>query len=466
MSLLEMSYTSSANTSEQIQTKLSVASCAAPSSLSLRQNFSWTMSGNVVYAGCQWGILAVLAKLCPPETVGVFALALALATPVMMLLDLQLRSVQATDSKEEYRFGEYLGLRLITTAVGFVVIAVLAFGSGHHGSTLLVILGVAVFKCIEAFSEGLRGLFQQRERMDLIAKSLIIKGMLALTLATAGLLLTHALMGTVIGMCLGYFLVLIFYEMPCCSMLLKDDRAYWPIWSSGRLWQLAWVALPLGIVQMLFSLSSNLPRYFIERYRGPGELGIFAVLAAFILVGGTVVNAMGLSALPRLARYFADGDYRGFRQLLTRMVGFGVILGLAGIAGAAIFGHTVLLWIYQPIYAEHTQTLLLIMLCATITYVAGFLSGGMMAVRLFRAQLPVLTASTLATLAACQWLVPAMGMNGAVVAMSLGMATLAIGSLLVVLLAIHNSLGLHYHSCPTSTESGTCRGMEERSDGT
>ena len=58
------------------------------------------------------------------------------------------------------------------------------------------------------------------------------------------------------------------------------------------------------------------------------------------------------------------------------MVGLGAILGLAGIAGTVIFGHTVLLWVYRPIYAEHTQTLLLLMLCATITYVAGFLSGG------------------------------------------------------------------------------------------
>jgi O-antigen/teichoic acid export membrane protein len=429
----------------KIQTNPSVNSCAPPSSLSLRQNFSWTFSGNVIYAGCQWGILAVLAKLCPPETVGIFALALALATPVMMLLDLQLRSAQATDSKGEYRFGEYLGLRLITTAVGFVVIAVLAFGGSQHGSTLLVILGVAVFKCVEALSEGLRGLFQQSERMDLIAKSLIIKGILALTLGTVGLLLTHVLMGTVIGICLAYILALIFYDMPCCSMLLKDNRAYWPIWSSKRLWQLAWMALPLGIAQMLVSLSANLPRYFIESYRGPGELGIFAALAAFILVGGTVVNAMGLSALPRLARYFANEDYRGFRDLLTRMVGLGVILGLAGIVGAAIFGHAVLQWVYQPIYAEHMQTLLLIMLCATITYIAWFLSAGMIAVRSFRAQVPVLLASTLATLTTCRWLVPTMGMNGAAIAMSLGMATWAIGSLLVVLLAIRNSLGREWH---------------------
>jgi O-antigen/teichoic acid export membrane protein len=234
---------------------------------------------------------------------------------------------------------------------------------------------------------------------------------------------------------------LIFYDMSRCIMLLNDNRAYWPTWSSRRLWQLAWLALPLGIVRMLVSLSGNLPRYFIESYRGPGELGIFAALAAFIVAGSTVADAMGLSALPRLARYFANGDYCGFRQLLTRLVALGVTLGLAGIVGAAIFGHRVLLWVYHPIYAEHAGTLLLIMLWATITYVAGFLSGGMMAVRLFRTQLPVLTASTLVTLAACKWLVPTMGMNGAAIAMSLGMATLAIGSLLAILLAIHNSPG-------------------------
>jgi hypothetical protein len=42
--------------------------------LSLRLNFSWTMVGNFVYAGCQWGMLMVLAKLGTPEIVGTFAL--------------------------------------------------------------------------------------------------------------------------------------------------------------------------------------------------------------------------------------------------------------------------------------------------------------------------------------------------------------------------------------------------------
>ena len=82
--------------------------------LSLRLNFAWTFVGNVVYAGCQWGMLVVLAKLGSPARVGEFALALAVTAPILMFTNLALRAVQATDSRQEYTFGDYLGLRLLS----------------------------------------------------------------------------------------------------------------------------------------------------------------------------------------------------------------------------------------------------------------------------------------------------------------------------------------------------------------
>jgi len=50
----------------------------------LRVNFSWTLVGNIVYAGCQWGMLTVLAKIGTTEMVGQFALGLAITAPVFM----------------------------------------------------------------------------------------------------------------------------------------------------------------------------------------------------------------------------------------------------------------------------------------------------------------------------------------------------------------------------------------------
>jgi len=53
--------------------------------LTLRRNFSWTLLGNVVYAGCQWAMLVVLAKLGTPEMVGQFAL--VVTAPIVLYHD-------------------------------------------------------------------------------------------------------------------------------------------------------------------------------------------------------------------------------------------------------------------------------------------------------------------------------------------------------------------------------------------
>ena len=47
----------------------------------LRQNFSWTLAGNLIYSGSQWCMTVVLARLAGPEGVGLYALAVALTTP-------------------------------------------------------------------------------------------------------------------------------------------------------------------------------------------------------------------------------------------------------------------------------------------------------------------------------------------------------------------------------------------------
>ena len=73
---------------------MSTFSHSLPSGLSLRANFSWTFAGNVVYAGCQWGMLVMLGELGSPEMVGQFALGLTVTAPVVMFTRLQLADVR------------------------------------------------------------------------------------------------------------------------------------------------------------------------------------------------------------------------------------------------------------------------------------------------------------------------------------------------------------------------------------
>src|SRR5262249_21571016 len=70
--------------------------------LSPRSNFSWSLVSNIVYAGCQWGMLLVTPRLGSPEMLGQFALALAVTPPALAFGNLKARGVQASDARREY----------------------------------------------------------------------------------------------------------------------------------------------------------------------------------------------------------------------------------------------------------------------------------------------------------------------------------------------------------------------------
>ena len=84
---------------------------------SLRADFSWTFVGNVVYAAGQFAMLTILTKLLRPESVGQYALGLALVYPLMMLTNMQLRSVMNSAGAQATQFGDYLSLRLLMTSL-------------------------------------------------------------------------------------------------------------------------------------------------------------------------------------------------------------------------------------------------------------------------------------------------------------------------------------------------------------
>src|SRR5215203_2877989 len=278
--------------------------------LALRRNLSWSLTGNGVYALTQWGMIVVLAKLGTPKMVGQFALALALTAPVIMFTNLNLQVVQATDARNHYRFQDYLSLRLITTTVALLLILGLVFVADHKLETAPIILLVGLAKAFEAVSDIFYGLLQKHERMDRVAKSMILKGIFSLSMLAIVVYFTNSLVWGIISLAFVWAIVLFGYDTYSGAHILtilpqttdKIVRAKTrpasllrPNWAPIILAKLAWLALPLGLVMALISLNMNIPRYFVEGYLGEHELGIFAAIAYIMVAGQTAVTALGQS---------------------------------------------------------------------------------------------------------------------------------------------------------------------------
>jgi O-antigen/teichoic acid export membrane protein len=406
--------------------------------LRLRLNFAWTFAGNVVYGVSQWFVLIELAKLGSPELVGRFSLGLAVTAPLFIFTNLQLRSVQATDVHGEYAFADYLGLRLLGNLVALIGVAVVVAVTGYSLETTAVVLAIAAAKAFEAVSDIIYGLMQHRERMDRVAISLMLKGLISVITVGGAMIAARSAGWAGLAMAIGWLVVLMAYDLPNAESMLSSrrgkDSSLRPRWSRKLLLRLTVFSAPLGISMMLTTVSMNVPRYFIQAYLGPRELGIFSAMAYIVVAGTTVVTALGQAATPKLADYYGSGRRVAFQSLLWKLVAIGAAIGLVTVIASFWFGRQMLTIIYRPEYARRNDVFVWLMAAGGVSYIASFLGYGITATRAFRRFVaPSLISTALAIVSG--FLIPRFGLTGA--AWSTGVVSLgACAASLVVLRSV------------------------------
>lgn len=390
--------------------------------LSLQRNFGWATIGNVVYAATQFAMLSVLAKSTSPTQVGRYALAFAIAGPVFMFTGLKLRQVQVTDAAADFTFAQYLGLRVLTSAVACVGVPLVAWAWGTAGPALMMLVAVSAFKAFESVIDILYGAMQRLEQLKLVAVSMMWRGLVGLLAFGVSLALTRDAVVAVASLA-AVTLVQVGSNVVRVRSLGIAAR---PRFDRDVLRHLAILAFPLGVAVALGSLTVNVPRYFIQASQDSAALGIFSALSYSLVATGTIASSMGQAASPRLANLYHQRETDRFVATVRKLVLGGATLGLAGVLAAALFGEPVLRVAFGPEYASQKPLLVVLMVVATVQYSSLFLGTAVNAARMFAVQAP-LNMAGFAVVAFVAWVaIPQFGLMGAAAAMGAGQAVQAI----------------------------------------
>jgi len=382
--------------------------------------------GNAVYSGGQWAALVLLAKLARPELVGQYALGLAIVLPVLTLSGLQLRWVLATDVQEQTHFGYYLGFRLLSTGLALMIIFAITLMSGYRWQLRAVILMVGLAQAIEAISDIYYARLQLKGRLDRISKSMITRTALAALGLSGGVYFGNSLLWGVASVVLVRAIILLVYDIRARTHDLAGqskgffrNEALKPRWNLRVQSELLWLSLPLGIIAVLSSLNSSIPRYFIEHGLGERALGIYSAIAFMFAAGNMAIVSLGQSAFTRLASSYAARNLVEFRSVLRKLLAIGIIFGICGIMVAKVGGREILTVLFRPEYAEHTDLLAIMMVAGAIQYLAALMGSAATAARFFKPQIPLLATVVVAACIFSYRLIPAYGLLGAGLAMVL-----------------------------------------------
>lgn len=352
--------------------------------ISVRRLLGWGILGQMAFVISQFLLLTVLARFAQVEDVGRFGLTTAVVTPVYWFFNLGMRENQSTDTRSVFRFREFLALRLMGTGFAYLLIVAIAFlAMPSEIRSVMLVFGAA--KGLESVSLLYYGLFQKAERIQYVARSLILRGFGGTFAFAIVIWLTGGTAEAYSALFLAWLLVLILVDaLPARKLAqnLGDDGEI----RQGKLRELAMTSLPLGISGLLTALQTSTPRFVIGSLLGVAALGQFTVVAYALQASQQIVTAISQSISARLAHQIVNGNRHALftllRKLLVGLGGVGVIFAMISL----VFGNWILTGLFGNDYEGLATLLAMIVIAAMAAASVNILQAALIASRRFSLQ--------------------------------------------------------------------------------
>jgi O-antigen/teichoic acid export membrane protein len=369
----------------------------------------WMLVATAASSAARWGVFVILAQF-GAEKAGEYTYAMAFCLPTIMIFRFGLRILVSTDARRQHRFAEYLAFAISSTFLaglligGLVILQRFSPGSIDFYTAVLILL-VGIWNGLESISECFIGLFQQRERIDLIARSYILQAIAMTVLLAAGMYLFNNLLVGVAGLVAAAAIRLFAYEAPVAYRLFGSTapeggkrqltatakllRFFQPRihWSTTR--QIVITGAPLTIVTFLLAFTENLPRYFINDSLGKASLGVFAGLYALANVQGLFVLSIMQAMVSKLAMYHVQGQRKAFVNHIAKAVLLAIACGVIGFGIAHFFGEPLLTLVYKPEYAAQNNCFQILIIAGALNAIGHVIGSAVSSMRRFHIQVPV-----------------------------------------------------------------------------
>lgn len=348
-----------------------------------------------------------------------FVTALAISAPVIVFCNLQLRVIQALDAKETYSFGAFMVMRLIAQIISILTIAVWSFATYSDFDLIFTVLAVSVGRSLYSIGETFFGEQQRVERMEGIASSMAIKGLVSLISFSYFLIYLNSFSMALGSWVLVHGISLIYDFKKTQAVSLSRGKAE-IILDKKPLLSLLKKGLPLGLSGLLISLQINIPNYALLGSIHHEEIGVFGAILYIATIGRKIIESAVRAAGPRLSKILSEGRIPRFKRLRFKLTFFSAGLGVIGLLIMALFGDPLLGIIYTEKFLGYLLIPIWLLIGESLNFAALALEHALSAGSHFSAQLTTTTWSVICLAIFAFTLVPVYGVDAAAWAVALG----------------------------------------------
>ncbi|PIC95677.1 hypothetical protein CSV69_10070 [Sporosarcina sp. P26b] len=375
--------------------------------ISTIRNLSWMVLANTISSLTKWFIIILIAKQLTVKDVGEYSLAFAVSAPIVLLVQMKLRSIFVTESK--INFNNFLYIRKFSSILAILILSSIAILFYKDYFILILIVGLS--KLLDLYSDMYYAYPHKKNDLSLIGKLLISKSILLFLLFFIALKISNNLLYSYLFMIIFQVLILIFVEI---NIIKKKFNIYLETIDNNLIRDILKSAIPLGIVAMIYSFTINVPRYILEYFESSITLGYFSAIMYIVTVSNLFQVAISQVFLPRLSKLYNNNLYSEFKHhLWKKLMLASSIIGLCLIVVIWIFGEQILGLLYGPEYGSYSGILRLAVVAVVINMFSGNIDTALMATRNIKAQPKILIINFFLTLVISMIFIRQFGITGA-----------------------------------------------------
>ena len=411
---------------------------------SIMAAIGWLIPSRLFYTVSQWVMLMAVARITDLATVGAYGLALGITTLVFRLLEFGMSQSANIDHNQDTSDEDYIFLRNALSVIGIIICCVTGLVVFRGQLVGLLIATMSISKAVETQTTLTYAFFRRSDRVDYMAQSLVLRGLLGALSFVGILYTTGSLIWALFGLAASWL---------CVAFLLDHRRLQIGFWTKSdpvspaqifttyvkRLrssHELALQLMPLAIAGAAAYGTGVIPRVMLEAYSSSDMVGIFTAIFYPLQAGSLILLSLNQVFLGPMSSALQKGKIiRGLKMfiLLSALIGVSCIFGLLFIVFA---GKPFLKLAYGFEYAFYDDQLLFLALAWIPRYFGSAFKAITVSLRMFKETLWSNVAMFSVTGVASIYFIPHLGLNEAIWTVSIGHITFFVISALTATLAL------------------------------
>ena len=326
---------------------------------SLIKNLSYNTIGMIMYNIALWFLGFFIIRMLGEEYSGYYSVAMSIGATLYGTALWGLRSYIVSND-EEFTYGDFIVVRLISIFISIILLVIAIVFYQYKTYQNIVIVLYSLFKFSEALIELFDCFYQKSLKMDINAKSMIIRSVLLTLMFYLCIKFTDNLVVGLSSTILITLGVLIFYNFRRIKELNISLS-----FNKQNIIKILTLTFPIMGFEMLSAFMVAIPRITFSKIGFIGDLGIYTSIYTIIVFLQLVIQILIFSISPYMAKDYLANNMKAFLSKLFGLFGVSILLALISEIGVFFLGEFVLGILYGDKIAAYYHLMYLLIISGT-----------------------------------------------------------------------------------------------------